>query len=161
MVTKDDLIRLYESETKTTAKVIRAVPVDKLEFKVHDKSMDNKAVIKMLGAEMVMAVSFLKGEEPKEYSDLVPDFDSVEAGAVQYEAKVSEFLEALKATSEDDLDQKFDMWGMNARRADFVFMLMLDMIHHRGQLSVYVRLSGGLVPSIYGPSADDNGGFPV
>jgi uncharacterized damage-inducible protein DinB len=34
--------------------------------------------------------------------------------------------------------------------------LLLDLIHHRGQLSVYIRPMGGKVPSIYGPSADTN-----
>jgi uncharacterized damage-inducible protein DinB len=38
---------------------------------------------------------------------------------------------------------------------DFLLMMICDQIHHRGQLTVYIRLAGGLVPSIYGPSADD------
>ncbi|HYK42494.1 MAG TPA: DinB family protein [Thermoanaerobaculia bacterium] len=37
---------------------------------------------------------------------------------------------------------------------DFFWNMLLDSIHHRGQLSVYVRLAGGRVPSIYGPTAD-------
>ena len=36
---------------------------------------------------------------------------------------------------------------------------LLDAIHHRGQLSAYIRPMGGKVPSIYGPSADDTGGM--
>ena len=35
--------------------------------------------------------------------------------------------------------------------------LFLDLVHHRGQLSTYIRPMGGKVPSIYGPSADDPG----
>jgi uncharacterized damage-inducible protein DinB len=42
------------------------------------------------------------------------------------------------------------------RAIDFIwYMVLLDHIHHRGQMSVYVRLAGGKVPSIYGPSGDD------
>ena len=40
-------------------------------------------------------------------------------------------------------------------------MMICDRIHHRGQLSVYVRMAGGKVPSIYGPSADDPWSQPV
>jgi uncharacterized damage-inducible protein DinB len=39
--------------------------------------------------------------------------------------------------------------------ADFVEFMLGDQIHHRGQLSVYLRMAGGKVPSIYGPSADE------
>ncbi|MCI0524750.1 MAG: hypothetical protein L0Y75_05750, partial [Acidobacteria bacterium] len=41
------------------------------------------------------------------------------------------------------------------RRADVLWMVMMDLVHHRGQFSVYVRMAGGKVPSIYGPSADE------
>jgi uncharacterized damage-inducible protein DinB len=41
------------------------------------------------------------------------------------------------------------------RKADVLWMMMMDAIHHRGQFSVYVRMAGGKVPSIYGPSADE------
>jgi len=38
---------------------------------------------------------------------------------------------------------------------DIMWLMLMDSIHHRGQLSVYVRMAGGRVPSIYGPSADE------
>jgi uncharacterized damage-inducible protein DinB len=41
------------------------------------------------------------------------------------------------------------------RRLDVLWFLLNDMIHHRGQFSVYLRMAGGKVPAIYGPSADD------
>jgi uncharacterized damage-inducible protein DinB len=40
---------------------------------------------------------------------------------------------------------------------DFLWFLFFDAIHHRGQLSSYIRPMGGQVPSIYGPSGDDPG----
>jgi uncharacterized damage-inducible protein DinB len=39
--------------------------------------------------------------------------------------------------------------------ADMLWIMLLDAVHHRGQLSVYLRMAGGKVPSIYGPSADE------
>jgi len=41
------------------------------------------------------------------------------------------------------------------RRLDVLWFLLNDQIHHRGQLSVYLRMAGGKVPSIYGPSGDE------
>jgi uncharacterized damage-inducible protein DinB len=46
-----------------------------------------------------------------------------------------------------------------ATRGAMVFSFLFDLIHHRGQLSTYLRAMGGKVPSIYGPSADDPGGM--
>src|SRR5439155_23140414 len=43
----------------------------------------------------------------------------------------------------------------DVRRQDFLWQMLNDMIHHRGQLSVYLRMAGGKVPSIYGPSKDE------
>jgi uncharacterized damage-inducible protein DinB len=39
--------------------------------------------------------------------------------------------------------------------SEVLWLMLMDSIHHRGQLSVYVRMAGGKVPSIYGPSADE------
>ena len=41
------------------------------------------------------------------------------------------------------------------KRSDFMWFLLSDHIHHRGQFSVYLRMAGGKVPAIYGPSADE------
>jgi uncharacterized damage-inducible protein DinB len=46
---------------------------------------------------------------------------------------------------------------MEESMGEFFWMTLLDAIHHRGQLSVYIRPMGGKVPSIYGPSGDDMG----
>jgi uncharacterized damage-inducible protein DinB len=43
----------------------------------------------------------------------------------------------------------------DVRRLDFLWLLLMDMVHHRGQFSVYLRMADGKVPSIYGPSADE------
>jgi len=43
----------------------------------------------------------------------------------------------------------------DVRKMDIMWMAVMDMIHHRGQMTVYNRLTGGKVPSIYGPSADE------
>lgn len=87
----------------------------------------------------------------------VPNFSSIDEGIAHYENISSEFIQELEKSAEDDLQQSFSLFGMDAPRAMFLVEMMLDMIHHRGQVSVYIRLAGGKVPSIYGPSADDKG----
>jgi uncharacterized damage-inducible protein DinB len=43
----------------------------------------------------------------------------------------------------------------DVRKLDFLWLMLNDQIHHRGQLSVYTRMAGGKVPSMYGPSGDE------
>ena len=43
----------------------------------------------------------------------------------------------------------------DVRRLDFLWQILMDQVHHRGQFTVYSRIAGAKVPSIYGPSADE------
>ena len=70
---------------------------------------------------------------------------------------------ALSAVSDGALDKPFDL-KLNGKvlfsspRKDNIGPTINHLVHHRGQLSVYMRLNDIPVPSIYGPSADDRGG---
>src|SRR5438132_11205433 len=67
-------------------------------------------------------------------------------------------LEGVGGAQALDGELKFPPKNMppgDVRRLDFFWFLLMDMVHHRGQLSVYLRMAGGKVPSIYGPSADE------
>ena len=73
-------------------------------------------------------------------------------------------MEAFLAAALDDASQnrnaQFLYQGqvvMEKPMMEFLWDFMFDAIHHRGQLSAYLRPMGGKVPSIYGPSADDTG----
>ncbi|HEX3095584.1 MAG TPA: DinB family protein [Patescibacteria group bacterium] len=159
MITKDDILSMYRREIDLTVKVLRAVPEGQLDYKPHEKSNSVKDILRTFIAEMHMNQDFLRGQEPKDTMKKVPEFDFITEGIATFENSGKEFLNAAEQTPEEDYNQPLTMWGMNQTRGGFVYMLLLDLIHHRGQLSVYVRLAGGLVPSIYGPSADDNGGM--
>lgn len=157
MITKDDLIAYYTKELAITAKVLRAVPEGQLDYKPHDRSSTIKDLFRTFIVELILNESFLKGEQPEDSMNKVPEFDFVAEAVGTFETKSQELIAALEATSDEDLQQPLSMWGMDSTRAGMIMMMLFDMIHHRGQMSVYVRLSGGLVPSIYGPSADDSG----
>lgn len=159
MINKDDVLGLYKDELATTAKVLKAIPDDQIDFKPHDRSGSVKDLFRTFIVELIMNMDFLKGEQSADSMSKIPEFSTVAEGITIYESKVKEFLDALEATPADDLDQPFSMWGMEGTRATIIFGMLRDLIHHRGQMSVYIRLSGGKVPSIYGPSADDNGGM--
>ena len=77
----------------------------------------------------------------------------------QSQAQLSERLSKLDSKAWARKAQFF-MGGKVAWEAplgEMLWSILFDAVHHRGQLSVYIRPMGGKVPSIYGPSADDSG----
>ena len=89
-------------------------------------------------------------------------FNSVAAGVQRFDDSFGELIDRL-----DDMDEaRWSRTGqfyagdhlvMEAPRERLAWMMFLDAVHHRGQLSTYLRPMGGRVPAIYGPSADDPG----
>lgn len=59
---------------------------------------------------------------------------------------------------DEELNRIIDFYGYQIRAIDALWAELHDQIHHRGQFSVYLRLVGAKVPSIYGPTADEPAG---
>ena len=77
-----------------------------------------------------------------------------------YEMSAKEFMDTFAKMPDARLGETIQFFAGPGKLADytvsdFLWFMFLDSVHHRGQLSVYVRMAGGKVPSIYGPSADE------
>ena len=73
----------------------------------------------------------------------------------QYQARVPAALDRVRAMSGEQLATVIDLFGMiQAPGIKILAMTIKHSVHHRGQLSTYLRAMGGTVPGIYGPSAD-------
>jgi uncharacterized damage-inducible protein DinB len=153
-----------QHEAASTRKMLERVPQDKFGWKPHEKSMSlghlASHVAEILGwltvtlttDEMDFATSNYKPFTPGTTGELV-EF---------YEQKLKEGTEALAATSNEELMKHwklrsgehliFDLPRIAVVRS-FVFS---HLIHHRGQLSVYLRLLDVPIPGMYGPSADES-----
>ena len=161
MIDKKDLTNLYTQEATTTLKVIQSIPEGHLDFKPHEKSNSLKAILRTAIVGFIMNEKFLEGEVPENSMDSVNEFDSIQTAAEEFEEVSGKFLSALQDASDADLQQSFSMWGMEGTRAEIIFGMLRDMIHHRGQLTVYIRLLDGKVPSVYGPTADEPMNMPA
>ena len=158
----DPILMELEMEAQTTKRVLDRIPEDKLSWKPHPKSYS----LGQLGLHIAAAPGNLATAVSADSFE-VPNF-------VQAEPKTrAEILEAFSksmATAHEALNKMDDarlmaMWSLMSKgkaimtvpRAAFIRSIMLNHIyHHRGQLSVYLRLLDVPVPSIYGPSADEN-----
>jgi DinB family len=136
----------FKSEKPAFLKVIKAVPPDQAGYKPHPRSTSSGDLIWLLATELDDACTL------------------IDRGEVNYVYKpgpgVAESVAAHEKHAKWDSEAKLKMDGKvmwETTLGDMLFGFLLDAIHHRGQLSSYLRPMGAKVPSIYGPSADDPG----
>jgi len=86
-----------------------------------------------------------------------PTMDDVIAAFEQASQAMKQAVGAASATALQETINIPAGRGVTAdvRKLDFLWLMLNDQIHHRGQFSVYMRIVGGRVPSIYGPSGDE------
>ncbi len=147
-------LETFRHEHKVTMKVLRALPADKLDFKPHERNMSagelawHVAYSQYGLARIVATASFEEYQAPP----LPATLEEIVEGCESYYQKACETASQLTA---EQLAAKIP--PVNAPAGPFLWSAVLfHQIHHRGQLSVYVRMMGGKVPSIYGPSGDEN-----
>jgi uncharacterized damage-inducible protein DinB len=156
------LIQEFEMEAATTRRLLERVPTDKLDWTPHTKSMN----LGKLAMHVASAPSYISTWP------LVDNFEFT-GSAQPVAASTADILAAHDAgiaTVKANLTKLGDaglagMWSASAggkklmsmpRAAMVRALLMSHTYHHRGQLSVYLRLLDVPVPPIYGPSADEN-----
>jgi len=150
-----------ETELPAFSKVLRAVPADKLDYRPHERNSTAGG----LAAQMAMEMDSLTGLFPGGTIDYKPGNapKTIDAIAEVFERSAKRVIESVRGTSDEQWvgPAKFIYDGNVAWEStvdDMAWGFLFDLIHHRGQLSAYLRPMGAKVPAIYGPSADDPGG---
>lgn len=151
---KEKFLATKEKEYQTTVRVLKAYPVDKLDFKPHEKSKSAKELAFNFALEEKVNTDALNGKVDFSIYGGQPPATMDEILAMLEKQHMAS-MEAIKAASDEQVNGMADFGGKPMRIMDIFWAMMYDSIHHRGQFSVYIRLAGGLVPSIYGPSADE------
>lgn len=157
MISKQDLVKLGQKEFATTLKVLKSFPSDRKDFRPHERSSDAMKLTSTFVFEMYLLNGYLFGDpiDRSLFQNYKPE--SLEAVIKDFEKESSHALSRLQDLPEAELGKTIQFGGRSFTGEEFALMMICDQIHHRGQLSVYVRMAGGKVPSIYGPSADDPG----
>lgn len=155
-----------EAETAATRKVIERVPEGHNDWKPHEKSMA-MGYLAALVASMPGWVSFMIETDGIDFGD--PSSEGFKTKAVASRAELLQLLEKGTADSRKSLEKTSDehlmkSWafkmGGRAVSEGPRYTMILDgvlahLAHHRGQLTVYLRLNDAAVPAIYGPTADE------
>jgi uncharacterized damage-inducible protein DinB len=145
----------FENEIPTTAKVLAAVPQDQLGFTLGDKGRTAKDLMwHIITSDIWFTDGISAGEFPA--SDSRPAPDTVKEMVALYESGMRAGMAKIKALSGEQLATPINFFNvMNFPAVMYLSFLNNHCIHHRGQLSTYVRAMNARVPSIYGGSADE------
>jgi uncharacterized damage-inducible protein DinB len=157
---KQQFLSTFKDEHARTMKVLRAFPADQSEFRPHPRSQSARELAFTFVLEQQLMMLALTDQlklgsgMPKAPEDFQTILD-------QFEADFEKTCQVIESTSEESFVgttvKFFAGKGQMADfpKVDFCWFMLMDQIHHRGQYSVYLRMAGGKVPAIYGPSADE------
>jgi uncharacterized damage-inducible protein DinB len=161
------LLPEFDQEMANTRKTLERCPADKFSFKPHPKSFDMASLATHIANMLSWAADTMK----KDSFDVAPvgappykeePAKSTEELVAKFDKNLAAAREAIAATSDEAF---MTQWSLLAggktlftmpRIAVLRGMILNHMIHHRAQLTVYLRMNDIPVPALYGPSADEN-----
>jgi uncharacterized damage-inducible protein DinB len=153
MTEKDHFINTHNRENATLLNLLKEYPADQMDMKPAPKSrtarelafvLANQELFFKQAAEGAIDFSLFANQPPATMDEIIAILGKNQK-AVE---------EALAAASMADLNTIINFGGHDMRRIDAMWANQFDLVHHRGQFSVYLRIAGAKVPSIYGPTAD-------
>jgi uncharacterized damage-inducible protein DinB len=157
------LLGEMEQEAQTTRKMLQRVPADKFDWKPHHKSMTLKSLavhVAELPEWVAMAVTTDEldfAANPYQQAPVSNNEELLE----HFERSLTNGRNALQATNKDVLKETWtlrngkDIYSQRSK-LEVIRMSYSQIVHHRAQLGVYLRLLDIPIPGSYGPSADEN-----
>jgi uncharacterized damage-inducible protein DinB len=148
-----------QAERPVFLRVLRALPKDRLDYRPHERSPSAAQIAWTLTSELRACCDLAATSRVDWKPTPPPPLDEVVADFERYDCE----LDALVARSDEEAWHRRGQFLVGTRVAmeqpvcDMLWLFLFDGIHHRGQLSTYLRPMGGKVPSIYGPSGDEAG----
>jgi uncharacterized damage-inducible protein DinB len=156
-IVADFLIADFEYEMQTTLNVIQAVPNGHLDYSPDSKSKTALGLVRHLALEdewLLNSIAAGQFNAVPDDSDVCGIMSPADAAA-RYREKVAAALNRVRAMTGEQLNTVIDMFGkIQMPGINLLSIALKHSVHHRGQLSSYLRAMGGKVPGIYGPSAD-------
>ena len=166
MPISDSVLYEFDHEMANTRKVLERVPQDRFNYKPHAKSWPLSGLATHV-ANIPSWTVFTMRQDSLDYAPVgapaykTPEVTSNADLLAAFDKNVSEARGAISETSDEQFKQPWTLLAggqpiFTMPRQDVVrSMIMNHLIHHRGQLTLYLRLLDVAVPGMYGPSADE------
>jgi len=157
------LIPEFDQEMATTRRVIERVPTEKGEWKPHPKSFSLGHLTQLVATMPGWIARTIEEDSIDLAGGGSYSYERTEALLEQFDRLVAQARAALERVSDDEMAQSWSLkMGervlMTMPRGATIRQTINHIVHHRGQLTVYLRLIDVPVPSIYGPTADEGWG---
>ena len=144
--------KFWTQEAKTTSKVISRIP-DSNNYKPDPKSRTALEIAwQIVGEEKMLMESFESGKMDWKPGALPKTVKEVQAA---YDKGSAAFIELLNKMPANKWAGDIEFFGNKRPASDMAWSFLFDIVHHRGQITTYLRPMGSTVPKIYGPSADE------
>ena len=142
----------WENESKTTRNVIARIP-ERSDYRPDPKSRTASEIAWQIVCEEKMIIDALETGKaewaPPPAPATVKDLLEI------YEKQGADILRRWKALPADRWAGSLEFFGGQRKAAAMAWSFLFDIVHHRGQITTYLRPMGSKVPQIYGPSADE------
>jgi uncharacterized damage-inducible protein DinB len=163
MTISETLLPEFDHEMTSTRKILDCVPEEKFAWKPHEKSMTMGRLASHIAEMAYWATVTIKEDKLELTPEMKPFHAATKAELMsQFDSNIATAREAIAGATDEHLGK---VWSLiynghpvlsMPRAAVLRNMVMSHVIHHRGQLSVYLRLNDIAIPGMYGPSADES-----
>lgn len=156
------LLKEMKQEAETTRKMLSRVPNDKYDWKPHEKSSTLRHLATHL-AELPSWVSMTLNTTELDFAQnpySLPAIDTTQDLLAYFEGNLKDGASRLEKATDQDLEPNWTLRNGDAiytirTKAEVLRMTFCQIVHHRAQLGVYLRLLNVPIPGSYGPSADE------
>jgi uncharacterized damage-inducible protein DinB len=157
---KQQFLDGFERETATTLKVLKAYPEEKSELRPQERMKTARGLAAMFTMEMAAIDATVRGTftfpptlpaVPQNWKEVIDAFEKTRTRTLEGLREATDESIGTGTVPFPSAPRTVGQWP----KMEFLWFLLCDQIHHRGQLSVYLRMAGGKLPSIYGPTADE------
>ena len=143
--------KFWTEESKTTRNVISRIP-EGSDYRPDPNSRTAQEIAWQIVCEEKMIIDALENGKAEWAPPPMPSMNEVQRTYEQQSAGIPERLTKL---SDAQWEGTFDVFGAQRPAAPMAWSFLFDIVHHRGQITTYLRPMGSTVPQIYGPSADE------
>jgi uncharacterized damage-inducible protein DinB len=161
---REFFIRRWEQEFAGFIRVIRALPHDQLGYRPHPRSRSAGELVAFLVSTEQSCIDLAMSKQSS-YNTSIRWHPADRSATLEEMITAYELHHrtlAVKLNGLDDAAWNHQAWMVQGEQeillkdtvGGLMWLALFDSVHHRGQLSTYIRPMGGIVPSIYGPSAD-------
>ena len=144
--------KFWTQESKTTRNVLARIP-ESSAYRPDPRSRTAQEIAWQIVCEEKMIIEALENGKAEWAPPPMPE--SMKDVLAEYERQSAEVLRRWSALPQSRWDGALDFFGGERPGSSMAWSFLFDIVHHRGQLTTYLRPMGSTVPQVYGPSADE------